>query len=63
MSLTAAEKLQIDQWIIDNSLNEFGDPQDSMYAGGTPLFDEMTGKVIEKYDYIVAKHPDRPWKN
>jgi hypothetical protein len=24
--------------------NEFGDPADTLYAGGTPLFDERTGK-------------------
>ncbi len=23
--------------------NEFGDPRDTLYAGGTPLFDEMGG--------------------
>jgi hypothetical protein len=24
--------------------NEFGDPADTLYAGGTPLFDEGAGK-------------------
>jgi hypothetical protein len=32
-----------------------------MYAGGTPLFNEATGKTMDRYDYIVMKHPDRPW--
>jgi hypothetical protein len=31
--------------------NEFGDPADTVYAGGTPLFDERTGKSIPKRDY------------
>ena len=31
--------------------NEFGDRPDTVYAGGTPLFDERTGKSIPKRDY------------
>ncbi|PIT89225.1 MAG: hypothetical protein COU27_01445 [Candidatus Levybacteria bacterium CG10_big_fil_rev_8_21_14_0_10_36_7] len=59
--ISDAEKKLIDNWILKNNLNEFGDPKDTMYAGGTPLFDERTGKTIDKYDYILQKHPDRPW--
>jgi hypothetical protein len=36
--------------------NEFGDQRDTVYAGGTPLFDERTGKAISKRDY-VRKRP------
>lgn len=57
----AEEKAQIDKWIAANDLNEFGDPKHTMYTGGTPLFDESTGMSIDRYDYIVNKHPDRPW--
>jgi hypothetical protein len=28
--------------------NEFGDPADTLYAGGTPLFDERTGKSVPR---------------
>ena len=55
------EKEKIDAWIKANNLNEYGDPIDTAYAGGTPLFDEATGKSIDKYEYIINKHPDRPW--
>ena len=30
-------------------------------AGGSPLFDEKTGKEVDLYDYIQSKHPDKPW--
>lgn len=50
-------KLFIDQWIQDNNLNEFGDPQETMYMGGNPLFDESTGEVIDRYQYIIRNHP------
>jgi|tagenome__1003787_1003787.scaffolds.fasta_scaffold19374816_2 hypothetical protein len=26
--------------------NEFGDPPDTLYAGGTPRFDERTGRSV-----------------
>ncbi|MEW6188626.1 MAG: hypothetical protein AB1466_00715 [Actinomycetota bacterium] len=32
-----------------NNLNGYGDPKD----GGTPLFDEITGKRIDRYEYIL----------
>jgi hypothetical protein len=39
-------------------LNQFGDPPGTMYTGGTPLFDEKTGKSTDRAAYIFARHPD-----
>ena len=58
-----SEKAKIEKWITDNGLNEFGDPADTLYAGGTPLFDESNGKWINRYDYIRQNHNDKPWNN
>ncbi|HRY63274.1 MAG TPA: hypothetical protein P5267_01550 [Patescibacteria group bacterium] len=55
------EKAKIEKWLVDNKLNEFGEPADTLYAGGTPLFDEATGKTMDRYDYILKNHPDKPW--
>jgi len=55
------EKQLIEAWILENNLNQYGDPKNTAYMGGTPLFDEKTGKSIDKYEYILRKHPDRPW--
>jgi len=60
--ISAKEKQQIEAWIIENDLNQYGDPKDTVYAGGTPLFNEATGETIDKYEYILGNHPDRPWK-
>ncbi len=57
------EEIAIDQWIIDEGLNEYGDEFGTMYIGGTPLFDERTGKTIDRYEYIKMRHPDKPWKD
>ena len=51
-------KKRIDRWIQENNRNPYGDPKDTMYAGGTPLFDERTGNSKDKYDYILEKHPE-----
>lgn len=56
--LDEQQKKWLDEMIKKKGLNEFGDPKDTMYAGGTPLFNEMTGKRRDRYDYIVSKHPD-----
>ena len=61
--LSETERAQIEVWIVENGLNEYGDPIDTSYAGGTPLFAETTGKTIDRYDYIIKQHPDRPWRN
>ena len=56
--LTNEQKKYIDETIRKKGLNEFGDPKGTSYAGGTPLFNEMTGKQTDRYDYIVGKHRD-----
>ena len=56
-----SDKAKIEKWLVDEGLNEYGDPADTLYAGGTPLFDEATGQTLDKYDYILRNHPSRPW--
>lgn len=58
MSVDETTKKRIDKWIEDNKLNPYGDPRDTMYLGGTPLFNEATGKSKDKYEYILEKHPE-----
>ena len=59
--LSSREKIQIDAWVKKNGLNQYGDPVDTAYPGGTPLFNEATGKTEDRYQYITQHHPDRPW--
>ena len=55
------ENIRIDKWIVTNGLNKYGDPADTLYTGGTPLFNEHTGEQIDRYEYIKRQHPDEPW--
>lgn len=56
--LTDISKQKIDDWIEANGLNQYGDVLDTMYAGGSPLFDEATGESKDKYEYILTNHPE-----
>ena len=51
-------KQRIDQYVRERGLNEYGDPPGTVYAGGTPLFNEMTGRTLDRYEYILKKHPE-----
>lgn len=59
--ITKEEKQRIDRWIAVNNRNQYGDPKDTVYIGGTPIFNEATGERIDRYEYIIKKHPDMPW--
>lgn len=47
----------VDRWLAAKGLNQYGDAPDTMYAGGSPLFDERTGKAKDRIEYVVSKHP------
>jgi hypothetical protein len=46
----------VDRELAARGLNQFGDPPDAMYAGGTPLFDERTGKATDRVEYVLSHH-------
>lgn len=60
-NLSEIEKYKIEKWIKDTNRNIYGDPSDTVYTGGTPLFNEFTGKYIERCQYIIDNHPTKPW--
>lgn len=47
-----------DAWLKAHNLNELGDPPGTMYAGGTPLFDEAASKRRDRLELLREKHPD-----
>lgn len=49
---------RIDEWLVENNFNEYGDARDTIYMGGTPLFNESTGERIDRYQYILQNHPE-----
>jgi hypothetical protein len=55
--LTAVGKEKIDSWLEENGLNKYGDNEETVYAGGTPLFNEATGESVDRYVYLIKKFP------
>ena len=47
----------IDAWLAAHQLNSFGDPLGTVYAGGTPLFDEKTGATRDRLERVRSKQP------
>ena len=47
----------LDRWLAEQKLDAFGSPLGTVYAGGTPTFDETTGTARSRWDYLVAKYP------
>jgi Na+-translocating ferredoxin:NAD+ oxidoreductase RnfG subunit len=44
---TQADKVAIKQWLAKQpELNKYGDAEDTIYAGGSPLFDESTAGAL-----------------
>jgi len=48
----------VDGELAKRKLNEFGDPEGTHYAGGTPLMNEVSGKSTDRVEHVFAKHPD-----
>ena len=52
---------KIDAWLKAKNLNEFGDTEHTVYMGGNPLFNEMTGERMTRLEYLLKKFPGKPW--
>ena len=48
----------MDAWLEKNKLDQYGNPAGTMYMGGTPLFDEASGKSLDRLEYIYKNHAD-----
>ncbi len=56
-----ANLAKADAWLTAQQLNQYGDRADTVYPGGTPLFNEATGQRTDRYEYLKAKFPNEPW--
>jgi hypothetical protein len=48
----------VDKWLAAHGLDRYGHPSGSMYAGGTPLFNEATGQTRDRLEYVYERQPD-----
>jgi hypothetical protein len=47
----------MDRWLAARRLDPYGGTEGTHYAGGSPLFDDVTGRTISRWDYVVSVHP------
>jgi hypothetical protein len=52
-----AEEACVDKWLAEHKLDPYGNPDGTMYAGGTPLFNERTGETVDRLDYVYKRQP------
>jgi len=48
----------VDQWLREHKLDQFGNPEGTMYPGGTPLFNEATGERMPRLPYVYGRQPE-----
>lgn len=48
----------VDRWLESRALDRYGHEQGTVYAGGTPLFNEATGESRDRMDYVFERHPE-----
>lgn len=54
----SAEEKCVNEWLATRQLDEYGSPAGTMYAGGSPLFDEATGERRDRLAYVYHVQPD-----
>ena len=48
----------VEKWLKGHGLDAYGNPQGTMYAGGTPTFDEATGKPVDRWTLVARHRPE-----
>ena len=48
----------VDRWLEEHKLDRYGHPEGTMYAGGTPLFNEATGETRDRLEYVYERQPE-----
>ena len=52
------EEKCVDDWLAAKKLDAYGNPEGTMYAGGSPLFDEATGTTRNRLSFVYHVQPD-----
>jgi hypothetical protein len=53
-----AQESCVDRWLTEKKMDRYGNAEGTMYAGGTPLFDERTGESRDRLDYVYERQPE-----
>lgn len=53
-----AQENCLDKWLKEKKMDPYGHPEGTMYAGGSPLFNERTGESRDRLDYVYERQPE-----
>ena len=56
--LDARQTECVESWLKGHGLDAYGNPQGTMYAGGTPTFDESTGRSVDRWALVAKNRPE-----
>jgi hypothetical protein len=56
--VTAEQAACAEKWLAGHGLDDYGNPKDTMYAGGAPTFDEKTGKTLDRWALVAKNRPE-----
>ncbi len=56
--LNARQTECVEKWLKGHGLDDYGNPQGTMYAGGTPTFDEATGHAVDRWSLVAKNRPE-----
>jgi hypothetical protein len=54
----AAVEACVDRWLQEHKLDSYGNAEGTMYAGGTPLFNEATGESRDRLEFVFERQPE-----
>ena len=53
----AAQESCVDRWLSMRKMDRYGHPEGTMYAGGSPIFNEQTGEMTDRLEYVYKRQP------
>ncbi len=56
--LDARQTECVEKWLKGHGLDAYGNPAGTMYAGGTPTFDEATGRSVDRWTLVAKNRPE-----
>jgi len=58
LRLDARQTECVEKWLAGHGLDAYGNPAGTMYAGGTPTFDETTGRSVDRWTLVAKNRPE-----
>ncbi len=56
--LDARQTECVEKWLKGHALDAYGNPDGTMYTGGTPTFDEATGRSVDRWTLVAKNRPE-----